>query len=62
MKRKSLFLIGILFITFLTGCSNSSIKDSSSVDSQQSSKKSTTDGSSQAIKEKTNKAVIEVVK
>ncbi|MCH1672739.1 hypothetical protein [Enterococcus faecalis] len=62
MKRKSLLLIGILFITFLTGCSNSNTNGSSSVDSQQSSKKSTTVGSSQAIQKKTNKAVIDVVK
>ena len=62
MKRISLLLLGILFITFLTGCSKLKTQDSSSVDSQQSSKKITNTGSSQAIKEKTNKAVIDVVK
>jgi len=62
LKRISLWLLGILFITFLTGCSKPNTKDNSSVDSQQSSKKITNTRSSQAIQEKTNKAVIDVVK
>ncbi|HCW52300.1 MAG TPA: hypothetical protein DG753_00855 [Clostridium sp.] len=62
MKKISLFLIGMLFFTFLTGCSNYGTKDSSSGDSRQSSKKSKNTEGSQAIQEKTNKAVIDVVK